>query len=452
MAENCVEIELEEERNSTRNGETSSEMFVFTSEIPVAVKQEETETTCNMIGQESTNLPITSAGYAEHSFVEVRALDDVLNIQISNVQGSLPFQDGSEEEVTFLGKQTENQMDKSLFSDKQLKSNFRYGNQRNVSEAQELYRDEEFAKDTATQKETYSEENELRSPISQTRFYNGIQLADTAEEGKEIYCHSRSSNEKVSSVESQPASSSTTVFSACQANNESQFPVYQMGNDKAMRANQFDTQNGTHETASSYHTGISKVPSSHEILNENVPRYNVRTEKEMAALQTRLIEGDPRYQVRNYHPDVLESLCGQVDNSPEFLRFNQRQINDAGLNYNMNAIYKCCKCGCHSSAQSNPSYGLPPGSESQRPSVIMVPVSWNSIASGTSHRPLKVGRQLSFLVCFSRSLTKLRRDGNGNVKRVIGLVTNKKHSTRASRFSVNFFAFPAQLRHEMTKF
>lgn len=410
MAESCVKIELEEERTSTRNGETSSEMVVFTTETPVTVKQEETETSCNMSGQESTNLPITSAGHAEHSFVEVRALDDVLNIQISNVQGSLPFQNGSDEEIPFLGKQKENQMDKSLFSDKQLKSNFRYNNHGNsVSEVQELYRDVEFAKDTATQKETHSKENELRSPISQTRFYNGIQLADIAEKKKKIYCHSRSSHEEVSSAENHPAGGSTTVFSAFQANNESMFPVYQMGNDKAMRANQFDTQNGTHETASSYQTGISKVPSSNEILNENVPLYHVGTVKEMAASQARLIEGEPRYQVRNYQPEVSESLGGQVVNSGESLRFNQGQINDAGLNYTMNAIYKCCKCGCHSSAQSNPYYGLPPGLESQRPSVIMVPVNWNSIASGTSHMPLKVGRQLRFLACLSRSLTKLRR-------------------------------------------
>ena len=410
MAESCVKTELEEKRTSTRIGGTSSEMVVFTSEIPVTVKQEETETSCNMSGQESTNLPITPTGYAEHSFVEVRALDDVLSIQISNVQGSLPFQNGSDEEIPFLGKQKENQMDKSLFSDKQLKSNFRYSNHGNtVSEVQELYRDVEFAKDTATQKETYSKENELRSPISQTRFYNGIQLADIAEKEKEIYCHSRSSNEEVSGAENHPAGGSTTVFSAFQANNESLFPVYQMGNDKAMRANQFDTQNGTQETASSYQTGISKLPSSNEILNENVPLYHVGTVKEMAASQTRLIEGEPRYQVRNYQPEVSESLGGQVVNSGEFLRFNQRQINDAGLNYNMNAIYKCCKCGCHSSAQSNPYYGLPPGLESQRPSVIMVPVNWNSIASGTSHMPLKVGRQLRFLACFSRSLKKLRR-------------------------------------------
>ena len=162
MAESCVKIELEEKRTSTRNGGTSSEMVVFTSEIPVTVKQEETETACNMSGQESTNLPITSAGYAEHSFVEVRALDDVLNIQISNVQGSLPFQNGSDEEIPFSGKQKENQMDKSLFSDKQLKSNFPYNNHGNtVSEVQELYRDVEFAKDTATQKETHSKETEL---------------------------------------------------------------------------------------------------------------------------------------------------------------------------------------------------------------------------------------------------------------------------------------------------
>ena len=84
MAESCVKIELEEERTSTRNGETSSEMVVFTTETPVTVKQEETETSCNMSGQESTNVPIASAGYAEHSFVEVRALDDVLNIHLGS--------------------------------------------------------------------------------------------------------------------------------------------------------------------------------------------------------------------------------------------------------------------------------------------------------------------------------------------------------------------------------
>ena len=143
----------------------------------------------------------------------------------------------------------------------------------------------------------------------------------------------------------------------------------------------------------------------------------------MAASQARLIEGEPRYQVRNYQPEVSESLAGQVVNSGESLRFNQGPINDAGLNYPMNAIYKCCKCGCHSSGQSNPYYGLPPGLESQRPSVIMVPVNWNSIASGTSHMPLKVGRQLRFLACFSRSLTKLRRWPQRERQTTIGLVT-----------------------------
>ena len=43
-------------------------------------------------------------------------------------------------------------------------------------------------------------------------------------------------------------------------------------------------------------------------------------------------------------------------------------------------------------------------------------------------------------------------DGKENVKKAIGLISKKNNNARASRFFVHFFAVPAQLRREMTKF
>ena len=43
-------------------------------------------------------------------------------------------------------------------------------------------------------------------------------------------------------------------------------------------------------------------------------------------------------------------------------------------------------------------------------------------------------------------------DGKENVKKAIGLISKKNNNSRASRFFVHFFAVPAQLRREMTKF
>ena len=43
-------------------------------------------------------------------------------------------------------------------------------------------------------------------------------------------------------------------------------------------------------------------------------------------------------------------------------------------------------------------------------------------------------------------------DGKGNFKKAIGLMSKNNNSARASRHFVHFFAVPAQLRREMTKF
>ena len=53
---------------------------------------------------------------------------------------------------------------------------------------------------------------------------------------------------------------------------------------------------------------------------------------------------------------------------------------------------------------------------------------------------------------FNRDLTKLRRRRQRESQKSNVFNERKNNSARGPRFFVHFFAFPAQLRREMTKF
>ena len=140
------------------------------------------------------------------------------------------------------------------------------------------------------------------------------------------------------------------------------------------------------------YTGTDMVAPS-DMSYMTVPLYQRDTQEEMPASMVNNV----RYQPASYQVEV--SSYHGVHTPHESLKVqqvHQRQIYDVGPAKGQRGS-TCCDCCCHSSPQSE-SYYLPTfGLESQRPSVIMVPVSWNNTASGISHMPLKVRIYLGVL-------------------------------------------------------
>ena len=333
MTNGVVSVEPQEEIPS--NG--LSNRMVFTGEVAV-VKEETKGATCSMVDQKLSSMP-PKTGYTETSLGETSDKNDVMNIQISNIQGASSFQNGFNDEATKTGDQIENHLNKLPSSD-ELQLSHDYGIQENLPVAEE-YCDGQLMKRTITQREMYPERTELRSPINQSSFHP--------------------------------------------------LPVYQMSSNGTMPSPQFDTQNDCPEIGSSSHgqmdTNVVAPPnmSSHT----TVPLHHMDTQEEITASQIGDIQRDTRYQTPNYQPQI--SFLHGGHNSHESFNmptFNEKQIYDAGLNRDRKVSYQCCQCCCHSPTQNEPYY-VPPLSL-ERPSVIMVPVSWSNIASGTSHVPLKV--------------------------------------------------------------
>ena len=324
----------------------TSNQMVFTDEVSV-VKEQRKDATCSMVGQKLSPSPPMS-GYTETSLGEINNQNDVMNIQISNIQGASSFQHSFKNETIKTGDQFQNWWNKLPFTDK-LQSRFDFSTQENMPMAQE-HRDGQPTKQTITQKEMYPEGTELRPPINQSSFHP--------------------------------------------------LPVYQISSNGTLPCHQFDTQNDSTEIGSSCRgqmdTNVVAPPniSSHT----TVPLHDMDTQEEITASQMGDMRIDTRYQAPNYQLQI--SFLHGSHNSNEFFnepKFNEKQIYDPGPNCNRRTSYQCCQCCCRSPTQNEPYYVAPVSLENQRPSVIMVPVSWSNIASGTSHMPFKVRIRLGFL-------------------------------------------------------
>lgn len=307
--------------------------MVFTSKIPT-VKEESPETPCSGIGHQ-TVLLAQKAGYQGASLEEMDNQSDVLNIQITNVQGTPSVQNGSEREVT--GNQLENVVSEPPTrhgGNEEMQSNFEDVTQEKLPMEEEYHGEQQMI----TQENMYPVETEVQSKDQE--------------------------KEMPGKLSHRPYTESPQVSaSSFQMNDQYHSPDgYKL--DARMSAYQFG--------------------SSHQMSsNSTVPLYHIAVQDE---LSTSLMGDNARYQAASYQPEIRYHAGHSSHESLKAQRFHQNQ--DVGPHRSSST--SSCNCCCHSPSQSE-SFFLPTfGAETQRPSVIMVPVSWSSTASGFSHVPLKV--------------------------------------------------------------
>ena len=380
MANGCVKIEPLDE--SLYNG--PSNQMVLTSELP-AVKEEKKDIPCNVVGQKPVYLPQESE-YQLPSLEEISRQSDVFNIQITNIQGTLPNQNGFNDEIT--SNQLKNHVNEPPTRDEsnqEMQSRFDYGTQGKMQIAEE-YRDGHLLQHMVTEENLYPAENEVRSPINQSSFHDRDSLRKTAEQGNTKMPQQLNFHQRVSpsGLSHHPyAESSQTSLSGFQTTNRYTFPdgYQQYG---LLSAYHCGPQNG-----SSSRIGTEMVASSNVMSNSTVPLHHLAVQD---GLTTSQMGEKVRYQAINYHPEIR---FHSGHNSHESLQAQQfHHHHNAGPHAPRSA--SSCHCCCNQSSQNESCYSAVFGVETQRPSVIMVPVSWNSSTSGISHVPWKV-RILSLL-------------------------------------------------------
>ena len=380
MANGCVKIEPPDE--TAYNG--LSNQMVFTSELH-AVKEEKKDTTCNAIGQKPMYLTQESSEYQLPSLEEISRQSDVFNIQITNIQGTLPGQNGFNDEIS-TSDQLKSHVNEPPIRDEsnqEMQSSFDYGTQGKIKIA-EQYRDGQLLQHMVTQENLYPEETEVRSPINQSSFHESDSSRNTAEQEKtkmsqQLHFHQRVSP---SGLSHHPyAESCQTSLSGFQTTNRYAFPdSYQQY--RMISAYHCGTQNG-----SSSRIGTEMVASSNAMSHSTVPLHHLAVQD---GLTTSQMGEKVRYQTMPYHPEI-RFLSGH--NSHESLQTQQfHQSHDAGQHRSPSS----CHCCCHPPSENESCYSAVLGVETQRPSVIMVPVSWNNSTSRISHVPWKV-RILSVL-------------------------------------------------------
>jgi len=379
----CVKVEIPVETPCNR----ASSQMLFPSEIH-ALKKEAAETPCSAVRQETISLP-REAGYAVRSIEETSGQSDLLNIQITNVQGAPYNQNSSNDEVTANHIEDHaNELSIRGGNNQEMQSNFDCGAHEKMAMG-----NSQLFKHVDTQENVYPVDTDVRSPINESSFYNGIPLAATAEQERET-SRQLNSHEGVTSshLSHHPYTESPqTPFSSFQMSNQYPLPgKYQT--DGAMAGYQLDAQ-----SVSSYQGDATVVIPSFMSSKGTVPLYHLAVQEEMTAPQ---VGDDARYQVKNYQPEMSSYHVGHYPHeSPTVRQFHQKQNYDEGPN-RRRSTGSTCHCCCHSPSEGDSYFSPAFGLENQRPSVIMVPVSWSSTTSGTSHVPLKVRGRLYFNFVF----------------------------------------------------
>lgn len=377
----CAKVELPEEI-STHSG--LKNQMVFTSEIPV-VKEEKNDMPCSAVGHQIISLSQES-GYQGPSLEEINSQSDVLNIQIIRVQGTASNENGSNDDTT--GNQSENHMNEQSTSDggdHKMESNFDYDNQEKVQIGEE-YRDEQLCKRAFTEENMHPLETEVKLSENQSSSYSSFPLRDGAGREKNMHAHEIYSHQRVPSAGlSHPPCPESSQASLSSFKMSSQYPLPHQ-NQQEGEMPYFPRFNDS-QSGSSYRLGTKMVAPVDMISNSTVPLYHISVQGALAASQ--MGENAP-YRAMDYQPQITNHFHKPPKVQPLDQNYDVRSDGRSSSSR--------CHCCCHSPSQSE-SFCFPAsfGAVTQRPSVIMVPVSWSNSASGISHVPLKVTIRFRFL-------------------------------------------------------
>ena len=387
ITNNCRTIETP--GNGQRNQKIS------TCEIPV-VKVEISEPFCNTVRHQTISLPQESI-YDVRSLGEINTEEDVLKIQISNVHGATSDKNNDKK-----GNQVKNS------SKQQMRSTFHIGIQDKSPLAERFPGKQLF---TSIQAKTYPLETEVQSPVNQSNNLSGKPLSE-AEPQKELPF-------QINSAESEIVAPYNLIHQP-DVSRQYPSPAYQ---NVTMSAYQVDTrgtllsyQNGTPEIVSSHQISSNMAaPSAHMTTHASVPLYHMEKTptsqignstnvaptsvhlNSQATVPLHHMEETSLSQTGDREKNASSKADYHAGMSKYYGDFSFHDLQQ-GMPFWKSEIYDMvpnlqrsahsCSCCCHGRNESPRHPDLDPKSE--RPSVIMVPVSWNSSDSGKSHLPLKV--------------------------------------------------------------
>lgn len=398
--------------NKTNNNQTIS-----ISETSV-VRVEISEPLCNTVRHQTISLPRESI-YEVRSRGKINTEEDVLSIQISNVQGATSDQNVDKNKMPLNKRENH----KEKLTNQQMQSAFHVATQREIPLVKrfpggqlmnanqiakhvdksgeirsrfevdpqtkfpytECFPGRRLSKDMITEKKRYQVDSDVRCPVNQSSTLNREPLTETTEIRKKLAPQLNSHEPEM--LSSYHLSPQPPVIS--QSSNHHPSSAYQMTTNGTISAYHVNTpealythQNGSPEIVSSHQFSASVPPPSfHMSSNGTVPLYHM---DETTTAQAQDGEKNASYQA-NYHPGMSKYYDNNSFNDfQQGMPFWQTEAHNMVPNHHMTA----CSCSCYGQNESHQYAAFNP--KNQRPSVIMVPVSWSSGDSGISHLPLKV--------------------------------------------------------------
>lgn len=394
----CVSTETPENRQHSQKISTF-EMPVFKMEIP-----EPSSNTARC--QHTISLPQESL-YDVRSLREINLTEDeVLKIQITNVQGASSDKIIDDPNVMPV-KQKENQVNNR--SNRQMQATFHIGNQGKTPLPERVPR-RQLSKIIPEKK--FLLEAETRSSVKQSSVHSDKPLSEA---GLQKYLPSQINSDESNLVPSRHLSDLPDIRQV-----SSQFPLAEYQTNHAMSEYHADTQgtlyqNGTPDSVSSPQVSTNMAAQSvHMTSHATVPLYHIQektpTSQNSTDMAPPLVYLNSHITVPLHHLEEKPlSQTGEGKNSASFkanyhagmskyygdysiqdlqrgMPFWQTEIRDVVPDVQRSE--GSCQCCCHGQTESPRLLDFDP--KSQRPSVIMVPVSWSSSDSGTSHLPLQV--------------------------------------------------------------
>lgn len=344
----CVKIEIPE------NGHCNQ--IISTCEMPV-VKVEISEAQSNTISHQTISMSRESIQEIP-LLRDVNTQEDILNIQISNVQGAMC--DQIVENNVMPVYQIENPVD-GLTSQGEQSPTFDFVNQDKVS-AVGHFHEEKPPDHLISHENGFTTEVDIPSQVNNSPVYDRETLNKIEKEEKEIPIQQHNPSERAHCYQQNHHTSSNSAHQL-----DSQGSFYKNGTSEKSTSNQMDT-NGSPSSAS---------------LKSTVPLYHF---EEVTTPQTGDWAKDKNNEIKYYNGMPM------YPRGYSFQEFQQRipvwptESRDLVPN---NQKARNCNCCCH--GQNIPSRQYPAADlKNPRPSVIMVPVGWSSNDPGMSHLPLEV--------------------------------------------------------------
>ncbi|XP_068726892.1 uncharacterized protein [Montipora capricornis] len=344
----------------TCNGQSSQTLF---AKGRPSIKEEKSSASCSTaVGQQAVSLVSKEAGYQAPSLGEISSETDVLSIQITDVQGTPCNKNGLKDDGRINQIEVHvNGLPKDQGNNEDMQPSFEFNTMEKVRIVED-YADVEQLSRMTSQDNWYQEQDVQGTPMNISNSQAGFSLPEARNQGEEM----------PSTLSHHPYRKTTkTSLSGFQMNNHHAV-TSKVQHNGTLPGYNYDNSNDTNGTKMAL---IETVPLHHVSVQDPV------TPSHMA-------QDNLRYQLIDHQSKVSYHGFQSPEDALRTPRYLQNC--DAGTRQPMSAN-SGCNCCCHSPSQGGDSFFFPPFvAETQRPSVIMVPISWDNSASGISHVPLTV--------------------------------------------------------------